>query len=160
MERPNSSGSGSPQVLHLLACKKVPVGAEQVWGPKRVVIHDRHWTHHRITNRLQRQGPIASLINSRQLTESSSHALWPPFSMPGIKIPLAPSQGCCAKTQCASRSWSRTSSSHEGSKAASRWTLAIVKSGRRGTMASARGTSPAGPSTRHAGWGHKKCASQ
>ena len=90
MERPNSSGSGAPQVLHLLACKKVPVGAEQVWVPKHLVIHDRHWTHHRITNCLQRQGPIASLINSRQLTETSSHALWPPFSMPGFKIPLTP----------------------------------------------------------------------
>jgi hypothetical protein len=45
MERPNSSGSGSPQQLHLLACKKVPVGAEQVCGAGHMAIQKLHSTH-------------------------------------------------------------------------------------------------------------------
>ena len=37
MERRNSSGSGSPQQF-LLACKKVPVGPEQVCGARHMAI--------------------------------------------------------------------------------------------------------------------------
>ena len=45
MERPNSSGSGSPRQLHLLACKRVPVGAEQVCGAGHMAIQHMHSIH-------------------------------------------------------------------------------------------------------------------
>ena len=44
MERPNS-GSGPPEQLHLLARKKVPVGAEQVCGAGHMAIQKLHSTH-------------------------------------------------------------------------------------------------------------------
>ena len=58
MERPNSSCSGSPQQLHLLACKKVPVGAEQVCvGPGTCASQHLHSTH-RNANASQCQEPL------------------------------------------------------------------------------------------------------
>ena len=89
MERPNSTGSGSPQLLHLLACRKVPVGAAQVCGAGHMATQHLHMTH-RNTNSLQRQAPRKSSINSRKPPESSlsqvnSHLIrardhaWPPF---------------------------------------------------------------------------------
>ena len=65
MERPNSTGSGSPQLLHLLACRKVPVGAEQVCGAGHMATQLLHMTH-RSTNNLQRQAPRESSIISRK----------------------------------------------------------------------------------------------
>jgi hypothetical protein len=56
MERPNTSGTGGPQQLHLLACRKVPVGAEQVCGAGHMATQHLHMTH-RNTNSLQRQAP-------------------------------------------------------------------------------------------------------
>ena len=57
MERPNSSGSGSPQQLHLLACKKVPAGAEQVCGAGHMAIQHMH-SIHRNPNMSQCQEPL------------------------------------------------------------------------------------------------------
>ena len=70
MERPNSTGSGSPQLLHLMACRKVPVGAAQVCGAGHMATQHLHMTH-RNTNSLQRQAPRKSSINSRKPPESS-----------------------------------------------------------------------------------------
>ena len=57
-ERPNFSGSGSPQQLHLLACKKVPAGAEQVCGAGHMAIQKLHSTHSPKRKRVTLSGAI------------------------------------------------------------------------------------------------------
>ena len=91
MERPNSTGSGSPQLLHLLACRKVPVGAAQVCGAGHMATQHLHMTH-RNTNSLQRQAPRKSSINLK-----TSRI----FIKPG-KFPPNPSKGPCLAPICSS----------------------------------------------------------
>ena len=44
MERPDSSSSGAPQRLQQMACKKVPVDAEQVCSAGHMAIQNLHST--------------------------------------------------------------------------------------------------------------------
>ena len=80
MERPNSSGNGSPQQLHLLACKKVPVGAEQVCGAGHMAIQNTHSTH-RNANTSQCQEP---LIEEDPSLDKTLNILIPCFVASGV----------------------------------------------------------------------------